>query len=259
MKRDLKSILIFCTILMITAFFAGRCTGPKKDCAPLDEALLSSIDSLEFVLDSTRKSFAVALIDNSTLKEKLKDQPIRYKYITKVQTDSRLEQDIQLIRDSLYQERSEVKKKIAAIKQQQYYDSLSLNQIISDAIMWREKYDSLEHAYNASHFASISDKWINADFVFTPPDQLGVDASLYDEITLVQKEERSGLFGQKRSYFVDAYNANPYVTELKVKSFKIIEKPRRFGLGPYIGGGISNQGTFSVQAGVGLHYSLIKF
>jgi len=260
MKRDLKTILIFCAVLMAAAFFTGRCTKADKDCAPLDEALIQSFDSLEFVLDTTRKRYATTLLDNAQLQESLKKKPkIKYEYITKVETDSRIEQEITLLRDSLYKERSEVKKKIAAIKQQQRYDSLSVSQIIEDAIQLREKYDSLENLYNTSQYASLSDKWIDADFVFTPPDKLGVTASLYDEITLVHKAERSGLLGQKLTYFVDAYNANPYVDELKVKSYKIIEKPRRFGFGPYIGGGINNQGTLSWQAGVGLHYSLIKF
>jgi hypothetical protein len=259
MQRSMAGTLIVCVILVALAFIGGRCTHKEKDCAPVDEALLRSMDSLEFELDSVRRSFAVTLIENGQLEDRLKNQPIKYKYITKVETDSRMEHELDLVRDSLYKERSEVQKRIAEIKQRQSYDSLSMAQIIDDAVRLRERYDSLDRLYNTSQYASLFDKWIDANFVFTPPSKLGIEATLYDEITLVHKEERSGLFGMRKTYFVDAYNANPYVTDLEVKSFKIVEKPKRFGIGPYIGGGINNQGTISGQLGVGLHYSLIKF
>lgn len=274
-QRSLRNTIIICLVLLAGSFFAGRCTAVKEDCSPLDEALLlsleDSVDVLSFELDSVRKRFAVALIDNAQLKSSLEDarnSKIEYKYITRVKTDKKVLRSMELLKDTLEKERDQFEITAQQARYKAFLDSLNKMDLLQQAVSLRTELDSVLDANQKVRVAQlIDDPWINATFTFNPPiagltsePVLDLEASLYDEIDLIQKTQKHGFLNLgRKTHFVDVYNANPYVTKLNVKSFQIEEKARRFGFGPYIGGGYNNQGHFSWQAGFGLNYSLIRF
>jgi hypothetical protein len=63
----------------------------------------------------------------------------------------------------------------------------------------------------------------------------------------------------KRLIQIDAFSLNPNTTFTSLTSLRVpIPKPKRFGIGPYVGYGYNGE-RFITNAGLSIHYSLISF
>lgn len=105
---------------------------------------------------------------------------------------------------------------------------------------------------------SYSDRWLDLKGVLS--DTPFVRYSTYDSFIVTSYWKKKGFLGLgRKDVFIDAYSLNPAaridgLTGLKVST----ERPKRFGIGPYLGYGWDGQ-RWAPSAGISIHYSLIKF
>lgn len=79
-----------------------------------------------------------------------------------------------------------------------------------------------------------------------------------DSIIFTTYSRRKGIFGKKET-ILDGYSLNPAVHLTGITGVRITpEKPKRFGIGPYLGYGWDGI-RWAPTAGISVHYSLIKF
>lgn len=116
-----------------------------------------------------------------------------------------------------------------------------------DTVKLVEK-DSLTYSF------SFQDKWLAISGEVNRS-HISFDQILgRDSLSIISYYKREKWYKPKTLY-VEATSHNPYTKFTGVQQFKIKEeKPKRFGIGPYVGYGFS--GT---QIGIGVQYSVIRF
>jgi hypothetical protein len=85
-----------------------------------------------------------------------------------------------------------------------------------------------------------------------------INYSTFDSLIVTTYFKKKWFLGKKET-FVDAYSLNPNAHISGLVGLKVAtEKPKRFGLGPYIGYGYSGD-KWQPSVGLSLQYSLIRF
>lgn len=136
------------------------------------------------------------------------------------------------------------------------YINTTIKDIIRDTC-WVVKRDSI--IYNNSYIKkdfSFSDNWRTVQgYTYLKYDTLGTVISKNDvraDFTVVQKDNK-----------VYITSNNPYIEYNNIigitNSNNIQQKQKRFGIGPYIGFGITHKLDFVPTIGVSLHWSMIQF
>lgn len=109
--------------------------------------------------------------------------------------------------------------------------------------------------------SSITDKWYSISSVATK-DSTSYDFSSYSNLNLTIGLEKQGLF-KKPKPFAIANDDNPYTNIKDMRVYQVkLPKPKRFGIGPYGGYGLSvtgNEVKAGWQVGLGVSYDLIQF
>lgn len=102
------------------------------------------------------------------------------------------------------------------------------------------------------------DKWIKLAGIIGQNSAL--DYTTYDSLIITSYYKRSGFLGLgKKTSYVDAYSLNPHSHITGMQSIRIAtEKPKRFGLGPYVGYGWNGR-QWAPNIGFGLNFSILKF
>ncbi len=103
--------------------------------------------------------------------------------------------------------------------------------------------------------------WYNIKSTSTK-DSTSYSFKVFSDLQLVLGEERQGLFKPKKFYGI-IKDKNPYTNIKDMKVYTVSpSKPKRFGVGPYIGYGVnfnSNSLQTTWQIGLGIQYNLIRF
>lgn len=85
-----------------------------------------------------------------------------------------------------------------------------------------------------------------------------ISYQVYDSLAVVVYEKGGGLFKTATPY-INVYSLNPNVTVKGLSGYQLpVNKPGRFGIGPYIGYGYSF-GHWAPNCGISLSYQLIRF
>jgi hypothetical protein len=79
----------------------------------------------------------------------------------------------------------------------------------------------------------------------------------YDSISFVTSIKRSWLFGP-RTTVLNGISYNPSSKISGITGIEIKVPSRRFGIGPYVGYGFNGK-SWGMNAGVSIHYSVVKF
>lgn len=124
------------------------------------------------------------------------------------------------------------------------------------------KYDSVFNSKNSRHIYGISkfklkDSLITNEKTFITKDEINFN------IVTGLRQNKDG----KMEIFVRSDYPGFNITSLEGSIldtkdnpiFKTVDKPKRWGIGPYIGVGIGSSIIPSIQIGIGLSYSIIKF
>lgn len=89
--------------------------------------------------------------------------------------------------------------------------------------------------------------------------EVSIDLLVFDSISVVSYWKREGLFKDK-TLQIEAISHNPYTKVTGLDNISVQGgRVGRFSVGPYIGIGISQSLTPSLQVGVGVQYSLLRF
>lgn len=118
--------------------------------------------------------------------------------------------------------------------------------------------DSLNGSPIYSSF--IKDKWFTANSIATK-DSTQLSLNTFHNISLVMGSEGQG-FLKKRKSFATAKDANPYSNIKDMRIYNVIDDPKHFVVGPYIGGGLTKVGSgikTGWQVGFGVTYKLFEF
>lgn len=99
------------------------------------------------------------------------------------------------------------------------------------------------------------DRWVSLSGLVT--DSLRFDLSVDDDISVIQ-------YTKKGKRYIDIKSASPYSTVKDIKSFTINEKPKRWGIGVQVGGGLLYDPFLQTihigpSISVGLNYNFIVF
>lgn len=105
--------------------------------------------------------------------------------------------------------------------------------------------------FNAEAF-HFQDKWLTIDGLLINK-RLDLVYTHRDSINLVTSWKRKNIF-HRRALTIDAVSYNPFSTITGLDHMEVSIRPRRFGIGPYVG--ISPSGW---SVGVSIHYSIIQF
>lgn len=101
-------------------------------------------------------------------------------------------------------------------------------------------------------------KWYKIDGLASF-DKVKIDLEVYDSISFATSWKRDKWFHRKTLY-TEAISKNPDTKVVFLQSVNVKQsEPGRFSLGPYIGIGVGESLSPSVQVGIGLQYSLFRF
>lgn len=116
----------------------------------------------------------------------------------------------------------------------------------------------LVHDQPALHF-SYNDRWIDIDGVL-PAGAPQITYITRDSLIFTHYRKRTGFLGLGRTVtYLDGYSINPNSKVTGVTDLRFVtDKPKRFGIGPYIGYGYDGL-RWAPSMGISLQYSLIKF
>lgn len=110
--------------------------------------------------------------------------------------------------------------------------------------------------------AKDSSRWLNGIVkVFEAHSEW--ELNLYNEFEYTNVSKKKGFLGMKGTeYKITARNKNPYTETTQLNSFVLYQKPRRIGVGFFIGmGGHLTDGTLNISpvGGIGLSYNILTF
>lgn len=110
----------------------------------------------------------------------------------------------------------------------------------------------------AQYRFAYKDRWI--DLAGRIGDQSYLEYTTFDSLIITGYNKRRGFLGLgRKETYVDAYSINPHSKVKSMQGIQILkERPKRFGLGPYVGYGWNGE-RWAPNIGIGLNYSLIKF
>lgn len=105
---------------------------------------------------------------------------------------------------------------------------------------------------------NYKDRWI--DITGTIGRESYLQYSTFDSLIVSSFTKRRGFLGLgRKDTYIDAYSLNPHSKISGLQGIQIAkERPRRFGVGPYVGFGYAG-GRWWPMMGFGLNYSLLKF
>ena len=113
--------------------------------------------------------------------------------------------------------------------------------------------DSTHKAILLPFMFAKTDKWLDLKGRFDDNGKLGIDLKMDMDVDVVAGVAKSG----ERT--VNILTDNPYIGVIGVRSYKTdIATPKRYGLGIFIGYGVTKSGLSPVVAG-GLSYNFIRF
>jgi len=111
----------------------------------------------------------------------------------------------------------------------------------------------------SEHSFVLDDGYLSMSGHFREKSGLSYKYSYRDSVTIVSHLQKHGLFKPRRLY-VDAAFANPNNKITNLQNIQVTDyKDKRFGIGPFVGYGISNTWPPQVSVGISVHYSLIRF
>src|SRR5699024_7357646 len=84
------------------------------------------------------------------------------------------------------------------------------------------------------------------------------DTVLNGLMSLTKYEQGTGFLNLRKRQYLDVHFNNPIFKPLNVTGFEITPKPKRFGIGPYIGYGFNGR-KWTPSIGISVHYDLIRF
>jgi hypothetical protein len=120
------------------------------------------------------------------------------------------------------------------------------------------KVDTIYKDSSTQYHFSYKDPWISLS------GQIGklssLDYSTFDSLIITSYQKKTGFLGLgKRVSYIDAYSINPHSHITGLQGIQVAtEKPKRFGLGPYVGYGWNGQ-QWAPNIGIGINYSILKF
>lgn len=90
-------------------------------------------------------------------------------------------------------------------------------------------------------------------------DSTSIKLKVKNEYNVIIGEESQGIF-KKPKIFVEVINKNPFSETTKLRTYQVSSKPiKKFGVGPNVSYGMSEDFQFKVFLGIGLQYNLIRF
>jgi hypothetical protein len=123
------------------------------------------------------------------------------------------------------------------------------------------KYDTIFNGKNNRHIAGTS-KFFIKDSTITPDKTLLTRDEINFSLITGLKENKDGkmeIFVRSDYPGFNLINLEGAIIDPKDNPiFKTTDKPKRWGIGPYIGVGIGNSITPSIQIGIGISYSIIR-
>lgn len=121
---------------------------------------------------------------------------------------------------------------------------------------FRPKVESIVKGDKTVQRVSYKDKYLDLEGIVS--DTPLFKYSIRDSLLFTTYTKKKWLLGRKET-FIDAYSPNPASKIENLTGLRVsVEKPKRFGIGPYIGFGYNGQ-EWKPSVGLSLQYSIIKF
>lgn len=105
-----------------------------------------------------------------------------------------------------------------------------------------------------TYSSSFSDKYHSISII-SSPDSTSYDLSVTNDFEISSSKKSSFLGLGKTRYFVNVRSNNPYTDSLSVKTYSIIDKPKRLGFGLIGGYGLTNKGLSPI-VGLGFQFKI---
>lgn len=138
----------------------------------------------------------------------------------------------------------------SVIKSETKIDTTTITQVSKDTISGFPIYKS-----------SVSNNWYSISSISTK-DSTNYKLNTFSNLNLTIGREKQGLF-KKSKPFAIANDDNPYTNIKDMRTYQVtLPKPKRIGVGPYIGYGLTLTGEdvkTGWQVGIGVNYNLIRF
>lgn len=99
------------------------------------------------------------------------------------------------------------------------------------------------------------DQWLDLKGNFDSSGKLGISLKMDMAVDAVSGKDKT-----TKQPTLNLLTDNPYLQTISVRSYKVdAEKPKHYGIGVFVGYGISKSATLSPLVGAGISYNLIQF
>jgi hypothetical protein len=139
------------------------------------------------------------------------------------------------------------------------FDTITNTIVSFDSSSTIVREDSIVYVY-PTYSAATSNKWMEYNIAMSR-DSSKVFISFEDDYRATYRD--ASKWWQKKNEVVDIVSLNPYNKIKDAKTISIDRRPKRFAIGPYVGGGVNVAPDGRVyiggQVGIGLSYKILEF